>query len=229
MAAPKVTNFRERLGALRNVPPFLALIWRTSPRLTIATLVLRLIRAVLPVAALYVGKLIIDEVVALTQLPTAPGSLSAWLASGLLDRVAFLLLLELGLAIISDVLARTVSLIDSLLGERFTNESSIRLMQHAATLDLEDFEDAELQDRIERARRQTTGRMVLMGQLFGQAQDVITILTFAAGLVVFAPWLMVLLLIPCCRRSPVRHTSTRRAMPWRTRERRNGVSSTTCG
>jgi ATP-binding cassette subfamily B protein len=195
MAPPKASNFRERLGALRNVPPFLALVWRTSPRLTIATLVLRLIRAVLPVAALYVGKLIIDEVVFLTQLPATPGTFSAWLASGLLDRVALLLLLEFGLAIVSDVLARTVSLIDSLLGERFTNESSIRLMEHAATLDLEDFEDAELQDRIERARRQTTGRMVLMGQLFGQAQDVITMITFAAGLVVFAPWLMVLLLI----------------------------------
>ena len=197
MAPPplKASNFRERLGALRNVPPFLALIWRTSRRLTIATLVLRLVRAVLPVVALYVGKLIIDEVVALTQLAGTPGTLSEWLASGLLDRVALLLVLELGLAVVSDVLARTVSLIDSLLGERFTNESSIRLMEHAATLDLEDFEDAELQDRIERARRQTTGRMVLMGQLFGQAQDVITIITFAAGLVVFAPWLMVLLLI----------------------------------
>jgi ATP-binding cassette subfamily B protein len=192
MAAP---NLRESVGALKNVPPFLALVWRTSPSLTIATLALRLVRAVLPVAALYIGKLIIDEVVALTQLANRPDSFGAWIASGLLDRVAMLVALEFGLAVLSDVLARTVSLIDSLLGERFTNESSIRLMRHAATLDLEDFEDSELQDRIERARRQTTGRMILMGQLFGQAQDVITMVTFSAGLVVFAPWLMVLLLV----------------------------------
>ena len=32
-----------------------------------------------------------------------------------------------------------------------------------------------------------------MSQLFGQAQDVVTIVSFAAGLVVYAPWLIVLL------------------------------------
>ena len=55
-------------------------------------------------------------------------------------------------------------------------------MAHAATLDLEDFEDSELQDRLERARRQAAGRSSLIGQLFGQAQDVVTIVSFAAGL-----------------------------------------------
>ncbi|HUF31172.1 MAG TPA: ABC transporter ATP-binding protein [Gemmatimonadaceae bacterium] len=192
---PHLRSFRERFGALRNVPPFLRLVWRTSPSLTISTLVLRLMRAVLPVITLYIGKLIIDEIIALSQIAGAPTGFAAWFASGLLDRLALLIALELGLAVLSDLLARAVSLIDSLLGEKFTNTSSIRMMEHAATLDLEDFEDAELQDRIERARRQTTGRMALMGQLFGQAQDVITILTFSAGLVVYAPWLMALLLV----------------------------------
>ena len=96
---------------------------------------------------------------------------------------------------LSDVLGRAVSLLDSLLSERFTNETSLRLMEHAATLDLEDFEDSELQDRLERARRQTMGRTSLMSQLFGQAQDVVTIASFAAGLLVYAPWLIVLLAV----------------------------------
>ena len=76
---------------------------------------------------------------------------------------------------LSDVLGRVVSLIDSLLSERFSNATSVRLMEHAATLDLEDFEDSELQDQLDRARRQTMGRMTLMSQLFGQAQDMVTI------------------------------------------------------
>ena len=59
-----------------------------------------------------------------------------------------------------------------LLSEMFTNATSVRLMEHAATLDLEDFEDTDLQDRLDRARRQAMGRMGLMSQLFGQAQDV---------------------------------------------------------
>jgi ATP-binding cassette subfamily B protein len=91
------------------------------------------------------------------------------------------------------VLGRMVSLIDSLLSERFNNATSIRLMQHAATLDLEDFEDSELQDRLDRARRQTMGRMTLLSQLLGQAQDMVTIVAFAAGLVFYAPWLILLL------------------------------------
>jgi ATP-binding cassette, subfamily B, bacterial len=93
------------------------------------------------------------------------------------------------------VLGRVVSLLDSLLSEQLTNATSVRLMEHAATLDLEDFEDSELQDRLERARRQTMGRTTLMTQLFGQAQDVVTIATFAIGLVLYAPWLIVLLLV----------------------------------
>jgi hypothetical protein len=43
--------------------------------------------------------------------------------------------------------------------------------------------------------------MTLMSQLFGQAQDVVTIAGFAAGLVVYAPWLIALLCSRSCRRS----------------------------
>src|SRR4029079_18712749 len=68
-------------------------------------------------------------------------------------------------------------------------------MEHAAPLDLEDFEDSELQDRLERARRQAAGRSSLIGQLFSQAQDVVTVVSFAAGLFVYAPWLIVLMAI----------------------------------
>ncbi len=193
--SPQRQPLRARLGALRNLPPFLKLVWQTSPALTLGQGVLRIVRALLPVVTLYVGKLIIDEVVLLAGAPSASDTLREWLASGVLDRIGWLLALEFALAVGSDVLGRLVSLLDSLLSERFSNETSLRLMEHAATLDLEDFEDSELQDRLERARRQAAGRTSLIGQLFGQAQDVITVVSFAAGLIVYAPWLIVLLAI----------------------------------
>jgi ATP-binding cassette subfamily B protein len=186
-------TLRERVGALRNLPPFLRQIWATSPAFTLASLVLRLSRALLPVAMLYVGKLIIDEAVRLVALDSGLSTLRQWYDSGLLSTLLWLLALEFGLAVASDLLGRAVALVDSLLSERFTNDLSVRLMEHAATLDLEDFEDSELQDKLDRARRQTMGRMTLMSQLFGQAQDIVTILGFTAGLVAYAPWLMVLL------------------------------------
>ena len=192
---PERQSWRKRFGALRNLPPFLELVWRTSPALTISQALLRIVRALLPVLTLYVGKLIIDEVVVLVQAPHPAADLKEWIASGLLDRIGVLLALEFGLAVLSDVLGRAVSLLDSLLSERFSNETSLRLMEHAATLDLEDFEDSELQDKLERARRQASGRSSLIGQLFGQAQDMVTVASFAAGLLVYAPWLIVLLAI----------------------------------
>ncbi|MCC7323662.1 MAG: ABC transporter ATP-binding protein [Gemmatimonadaceae bacterium] len=179
--------------ALRNVPPFLGLVWRTSPSLTVWTLVVRLLRALLPVMTLYVGKLIIDEVV-LVAGGGAAGGLAAWRTDGRLHHLAWLLAAEFGLAVASDVLGRVTSLIDGLLAERFSISTSVRLMEHAATLDLQDFEDSESQDKLERARRQASGRMALMSQLFSQAQDAITILSLAAGLALFTPWLILLLL-----------------------------------
>ena len=179
--------------ALRNVPPFLGLVWRTSPSLTVWTLVVRLLRALLPVMTLYVGKLIIDEVV-LVAGGGAAGGLAAWRTDGRLHHLAWLLAAEFGLAVASDVLGRVTSLIDGLLAERFSISTSVRLMEHAATLDLQDFEDSESQDKLERARRQASGRMALMSQRFSQAQDAITILSLAAGLALFTPWLILLLL-----------------------------------
>ncbi len=192
---PQPRTFRERFGALRTLRPFVVMIWQTSPGLTLGLLLLRFVRALLPVASLYIGKLIIDDVVKLVALPDRPVTFQDWMASGQLKGLAALLLAEFALAVLSDVLGRVVSLVDSLLSERVTNLSSVRLMEHAATLDLEDFEDAEFQDQLERARRQTSGRLTLMGQLFSQAQDMVTVASFAAGLVVYAPWLIALLLV----------------------------------
>src|SRR6185436_957910 len=175
--------------------PFLKLVWQTSPRILAALMALRIVRALLPVVTLYVGALIIDAVVRVARNPPAGNTLEQWLASGALDPLIALLALEFGLAVASDVLGRAVSLLESLLSERFSIATSLRLMAHAATLDLEDFEDSELQDRLERARTQAAGRTGLMSQLFGQAQDMVTIVSFGAGLFWYAPWLLVLMAV----------------------------------
>jgi ATP-binding cassette, subfamily B, bacterial len=188
-------SLKERVGALKNLRPFTVMVWRTSPQLTVASLVLRLLRGLLPVMTLFVGKLIIDDVVGLVQTPHKPETLGQWLNSGLLDWLGMLLIAEFALAVLADILGRIVSLVDSLLSERVTNSSSVRLMEHAATLDLQDFEDSEFQDQLERARRQTSGRMTLMGQLLGQAQDIVTVASFVAGFIFYAPWLIALLLL----------------------------------
>ena len=187
-------NMRQRFSAMRNIAPFMREIWATSKGMTVASISIRLIRAFLPIATLYIGKLIIDEAVRLLGLGVAHELTDAW-QSGQLNHLLLLLGLEFGLAIGADLLGRLVGYVDTLLSELFTNATSIRLMEHAATLDLEDFEDADLQDKLDRARRQTMGRMNLLSQLFGQAQDMITVISFAVGLLAYAPWLMLLLAV----------------------------------
>ena len=179
-------SVRERVSALRNLPAFLRLIWHTSPGLALANIALRLLRAGLPLAMLYVGKLIIDAVVQLTRLP-AP--------ERVLTSVLTLVALEFGLVLLADALGRGVALLDSLLGDLFANQSSIRIMQHAAELDLDQFEDSTFYDKLERARRQTLSRTVLMSQVLAQGQDAVTLVLLAGGLVAFQPWLLGLLLL----------------------------------
>ncbi len=113
-------TWRERVRALRNVPPLLRMVWDTSPILTTGTIVLRLISSVIPVAQLWVGKLIIDQVVrAIQGRLTDPHRIWVYLAY------------EIALAVLSDLLSRAVNLSDSLLGDKFTNHVSLRLMEHA--------------------------------------------------------------------------------------------------
>ena len=179
-------SVRERVSALKNLPAFLKLIWATSPALALANIALRLIRAFLPLALLYVGKLIIDAVVTLTRLPAPERALTP---------VLTLVALEFGLVLLADALGRGVALLDSLLGDLFANQSSIRIMQHAAELDLDQFEDSTFYDKLERARRQTLSRTVLMSQVLAQGQDAVTLVLLAGGLVAFQPWLLGLLLL----------------------------------
>jgi ATP-binding cassette subfamily B protein len=170
------------------------MVWEASPLLALSSGALRLVRAVLPVLSLWVAKLIIDEVVRLSALPDLPVSLrDLW--SGEARTLALYVLAELGLAILSDLLGRVAGLVDSLLSERLTVSTSLRLMDHAATLDLQQFEDAGFQDRLERARRQAAGRMTLLGQILGQMQDLVTVTTFAVGLLAYNPWLILLLVV----------------------------------
>ena len=181
-------SWREELRALRHLPRLLRMVWETAPGTTLAIALLRLARAIVPLGVLWIGKLIIDEVVHGIRLHAA-GEPIPW------ARVAFLVGTEMVVAVGGEWLARVSSLLESLLGDLFANRTSVELMQKAATLDLEQFEDPELYDRLERARRQTVGRIGLFATLLATVQDAITLATLAAALAVYAPWLLVLLAV----------------------------------
>ncbi|HJU73929.1 MAG TPA: ABC transporter ATP-binding protein [Gemmatimonadaceae bacterium] len=179
----KLPSWRERLAALRYVPPLFRLVWETHRGLTVAMAALRLVRGVIPVAVLWVGKLIIDGVV------TARETGADWRS------VVPLVLLEIALVVFGELLSRASRLVDGLLSDLFSNRVSVRLMEHAARLDLAKFEDPSFYDHLERARRSSAGRIGLIAQLLGMAEGSITLVTISIALLAFNPWLMLLLVV----------------------------------
>lgn len=182
-ASVESPTLRERIAVFRHVPPFVKLVWQTHQSLTIAMIILRLARAFVPIAVLWVGKLIIDAVVA---------ARGGTLDSKLLWR---LVALEIALAITGEMLSRASSVVESLLGDLFSNRTSVLLMQHAATLDLYQFEDPAFYDQLDRARRQTTGRIGLLALLLSMGQDALTLFSLSLALLVYSPWLLLLLVV----------------------------------
>ncbi|HTY60447.1 MAG TPA: ABC transporter ATP-binding protein [Bacteroidota bacterium] len=146
-------------------------------------MVLRFLRSFVPVGTLWVGKLIIDTVLAIRAGTALTGQL--W------ELVA----LEIALVVAGEVLARGSALSESLLGDLFSNVTSVRLMEHAATLDLYQFEDPAFYDQLERARRQTTSRIGLLAQLLAMGQDFLTLASLGIALFVYSPWLLILLAV----------------------------------
>jgi ATP-binding cassette subfamily B protein len=181
-------TWRARLEALKHVPPLLRLVYRTHRGYTVAILALRVVRSFIPLAVLWIGKLIIDGVIADARAQGSGGIIDWW-------HLATLVGAELAIAVVGEGLARLSALLESLLGDLFSNRISVQLMQHAATLDLAQYEDADTYDHLERARRQTVGRIGLITLLLSTVQDLVTLASLAGVLLVQLPWLLLLLVV----------------------------------
>jgi ATP-binding cassette subfamily B protein len=181
---PKKIDLKESFASLKFIPRFFKEIADVNPLLFYANLLFRLLSAVLPLIMLLVGKLIIDEVV-IQMNADDPIFNSLWLFVGI----------EFGLAIFSDLLSRGINLSDALLGDQYNIDSSVRLIKKTAELNLDQLEDSEFYDMLERARTQTAGRVGLMSNVLTQAQDIIVIFSLLVGVVAFEPWLIILLVV----------------------------------
>src|ERR1700726_2169736 len=175
-------GWRERVSALRNVPPVLKIVWDSGPAVVVFGLVSRLFSALLPVALLWITKLIIDGIVrsVSTHQPVQHGFW--WLVAA-----------EFSLAVLNGVIIRTIDYSDALLADKYTRYVSVRVMNHAASLDLIAYEDPVFYDRLERARVQATDRLVMIQAIGRLVQQAITTLTLSVSIMLFSPWLMLLL------------------------------------
>jgi len=181
---PQKINLKESFSSLKAVPRFFREIRSVNPKLFFINILARVISAFLPLAMLFIGKLIVDEV--LLQIDLNPKNFKTlWmLVAG-----------EFILAISSDLLRRAITYTDALLGDQYSIRSSVSIIKKTNEIRLADLEDAEFYDKMERARRQTTGRVALMSNVLSQGEDIIVIISLLAGLIAFEPWLIVLLVL----------------------------------
>ena len=178
----KKTNVRASFQALRYIPRFFKEISRVSKLLFGLNLLGRIINAFSPVVILWVGKLIIDEII--TQINASPADY---------EQLWNYVLLEFVIIIIADIINRGIAISDGLLGDKYNIISSEKMIRKTSKIDMAQLEDSEFYDKLERARQQTQGRVGLMSTSLSQLQSLISISTLIAGLVYFQPMLIVLL------------------------------------
>jgi len=174
----------ERVSALRNVPPVLKIVWRSSPATVTLGLLFRVLVSLLPLALLAITKLIVDAIVhAVSTHQFVP------------PRFWWLVAAEFGLAVLASVLGRVVDYLDGVLADKYSRHVSVEVMKHAAELDLVAYEDPVFYDRLERARVQATDRLAMIQAIGRLVQQVVTTVSLSLYIVAFSPWLMLLLFL----------------------------------
>ena len=177
-------GWRERLSALRNVPIVLRFVWESGRAVVLLGLIARVIASLLPPALFWVSKLIIDTIYRILTTHQPIGTRLWWLVA-----------LEFAIAVSIAVLGRLIDYLDTLLAGKYMHHISVRVMEHAASLDLLAYEDPVFYDRLERARVQATDRLYMIQAIGRLIQQVITTITLSVSIMFFSPWLLLLLIV----------------------------------
>jgi ATP-binding cassette subfamily B protein len=182
-ASPKSSSsaWRDRVQALKNVPPVLGILWQSGPGVVTWGLILRIVVAALPSAIAIVAAWILYGV----QL--------VFSHKGLRPHFWWMVGLEAVLNVTAGLISRGVDYSDSLLADRYTHYVSVRVMRQAAELDLTTYEDPVFYDRLERARVQATDRLAMIQQMGRLLQQGLTTLIWTSILLYYSPWLVLLL------------------------------------
>jgi ATP-binding cassette subfamily B protein len=177
-------GWRERLSALRNVPAVLRFVWESGRTVVVLGLISRVIASLVPPALFWVSKLIIDTIYRILTTHQPAGARLWWLVGT-----------EFAIAVAAGVLNRLIDYLDALLAGKYMHHVSVRVMEHAAGLDLLAYEDPVFYDRLERARVQATDRLYMIQAIGRLIQQVITTITLSISIMVFSPWLLLLLIV----------------------------------
>jgi ATP-binding cassette subfamily B protein len=176
---------RGFFGVFRYSRRAIDLVWTTNRALLVSLALLTLVAGLLPAGVAWVGARIVDAVVAARSVPDLGGA-----------KVLRWVLIEGVLVAALAGTQRGLSLCQALLRAQLGQRVNVMILEKALTLELQQFEDSEFYDKLTRARREASSRpLSLVMRTFGLAQNAISLLSYAALLVRFSPWTVLILLI----------------------------------
>ena len=181
-------SLRERtrltLQYLRYLPRTFALVRESSRAFAVGLIALLLGQAALPAAMAWVGKLIVDAVVAAAR---SGDSAQRW-------HVLRLVALEAGLMAVSTAMSRGQALLRDLMRASLGNHVNTLILEKAATLELRHFEDADFYDKMQNARREASIRPLSMAlETASLLQQLLILASYAVLLARLSPWSVLLI------------------------------------
>jgi ATP-binding cassette, subfamily B, bacterial len=168
----------------------LRLVWDSAPGGVVALGVFTVVAAALPPFVAYVGKMIIDAVIAAHA--AAPGIAR----HAALLRAVRLVGLELAAVVVIAGCERVLGLVRQLVGLRLGIDLNVRILEKAARLELAQFENPEFYDKLTRARREASSRpLSLIQSNFQVLRGGLTLIGYIALLVRFSGWMALAVLM----------------------------------
>jgi ATP-binding cassette, subfamily B, bacterial len=189
--APPPASLAARAAAsARHSARALGLVWRSAPGGVVALALLTVVAAALPPAVAYIGKLIIDAVVA------AHAAAAGAVRDAALARAIRLVALELGAVVAMAACERVLGLIRQVVGARLGIDINVRILEKAERLPLRHFEDADYYDKLTRARREASSRpLSLINSNFQIVRHALTLAGYIALLLGFSAWMALAVLV----------------------------------
>src|SRR6202521_1453948 len=200
-------------GTTAALPRVLRLVWDASPSTTLALFVATAISGVIPAAAAYTSKLLINAVVqgivihnthaadrvSLAQICACSAQgVGPWQTPVLtaVSWIVVLAIVQLALFAVTAFLGTIRNITQQLLQNAVSMRIQLMVMEKAASLDLPFYEDPASYDLLRRAQTDSINRPVMMISTgFGLVQTGLTFVTMIALLVVVSPLLALLALL----------------------------------
>ena len=179
-------ELRSYLGVFKYSRRAIQLVWSTNRTITIGLALGSLLAGLLPTGVAYISKRLIDAVVLGSHSGSVADRHTAmwWVGA------------ELGVVIAVALISRTLGILRSLIRQQLGQRINVEILEKALTLELVQFEDSELYDKMTRARRDASSRpLSLVSQTFELGQSIVTLVGLGGLLFAFSPLALAILFV----------------------------------